>query len=101
MWPAKEFPAAREHFDETSRPTLEVFSPSYLREAMSKAEIPIEPRAYHTGIIQTYSTSLSFVSAFQGSAVHQWLCNNNNISRGPLQLYQKLSLPYSTVVGTM
>ena len=66
MRPAKEFPAAREHFGETS--TLELFSPSNLCDAISKAEPMIEPHAYHTGIIQTYSTSLSSVSGFGSSS---------------------------------
>ena len=36
MRPAKEFPAAREHFGETS--TFKHFSPSNLRDAIPKAE---------------------------------------------------------------
>ena len=55
MRPAKEFPAAREHFGKTS--TLELFFP-HLVFAISKAEPSIEPRACHTGIIQTHSESL-------------------------------------------
>ena len=50
MRPAKEFPAAREHFGRTS--TLKLFSPSNLCDTISKAQPPIEPCAYHAGIIQ-------------------------------------------------
>ena len=49
MRPAKEFPAAREHFGETKQATLEFFFPFNLCDAMSKAEPAIEPRVYHTG----------------------------------------------------
>ena len=71
MRPAKEFPAAREHFGETS--TFELSfphgTPSNIWDAISKAEPPIEPRAYHTGLIQTYNTSLLSVSEFSSSPI--------------------------------
>ena len=50
MRPAKEFPAACEHFDETSLLQNFLF-PSNLCDAISKAEPPIEPHVYHTEII--------------------------------------------------
>ena len=68
MRPAKEFPAAREHSGETRTLKLS-FTPSNLCDAISKAEPPIEPRAYHTGVIQTYTTSLSSVSGFSSSSI--------------------------------
>ena len=49
MRPAQEFPAAREHFVETSNPLLNFLIPSNPCDATSKAEPPIEPRPYHTG----------------------------------------------------
>ena len=75
MRPAKEFPAAHEQFGETSRPTgiLEPFFPSNPCDAISKAEHPIRPRAYHTRIIQTYSTRLHAFHLFQDTGVHPLL----------------------------
>ena len=67
MRPAKEFFAAREHFGETS--VLKLFSPSNLSDATSKAEPPIKPSAYHIGIIETYSISLSSVSGFSSLSI--------------------------------
>ena len=67
MRPAKEFPAAREHFGDAR--TLKLFSPSNLCDTISKAQPPIEPCAYHAGITQLYSTSLSSVSGFSSSSI--------------------------------
>ena len=66
MRPAKEFSAACEHFGETSNLEL---SFSRLIFAISKGEPSIEPHAYHTGIIQTNSSSLSSVSGFSSSSI--------------------------------
>ena len=74
MRPAKEFPAAREHFGETKQATLDFFFPFNFCDAISTAEPAIEPRAYHTG--QAFYL-------FQNSPVLPLLCNNNSITRGP------------------
>ena len=71
---------------------LNFFSLSNLCDAVSKVAPPIEPRAYHTGIIQR---TVQAFHLFLGSAVHPLACNNNNITRAPLQLHLKLSLPCS------
>ena len=67
MRAAKEFPAARDHFGETS--TLKLFPSSNLCDTISKAQPPIEPSAYHAGITQSCSTSLSSVSGFTSSSI--------------------------------
>ena len=83
MQPVKEFAT----IGKTS--ILELSFPSNLYDATSKARPLIEPLAYHTEIIQTYSTILSSVSGFSSSSI----VNNISIiiTHGPLQLQQYTS----------
>ena len=82
MRPAKEFPAAREHFGETS--TLKLFPRLIFAIRYQK----LSPRLNHARITQeSHNHTVQAFHLFQGSAVHPLLCNNNNITRGPLQLH--------------
>ena len=78
MWPAKEFPEAGKHVDETS-----VFELSYPRLIFVMQYQKLSPQLNHTHI--THESNKHTVQAFdlfQDSAVHPLLCdsNNNNIT---------------------
>ena len=82
MQPAKEFPAAREHFGETS--TLEL---SFPRLDFAMRYQKLSPQMNHARITQ--ESNKRTVQAFhlcQDSAIYPLLCNNKNTNRGPLQL---------------
>ena len=82
MRPTKEFRAAREHFDETS--TLELFFPCLIFEMRYQK---LSPWMNHARITQELcKRTVQAFYLFQDSAVHPLLCNNNNTTRGPLQL---------------
>ena len=71
MWPAKEFPAAREHFDETSKPTLEV---SFPRLIFAIRYHKLSSRLNHGRITQElYKVTVQVFHLFQDSAVHSLL----------------------------
>ena len=81
--PAKELPAAREHFGETS--TVELFP--RLNFAMRYQKL--SPRLNHARITQKSYNLRQYktFNLFQDSAVHSLLCDNNNTTRGRLQLH--------------
>ena len=67
-----------------ARPLLNFLFPSNLCDAISKPEPSIEPRVCHA---KSYERTVQAFNVFQNSAaLHLLLCNNNNITRGPLQL---------------
>ena len=48
----------------------------------------LSPRLNHARITQeSHNHTVQVFHLFQGSAVHPLLCNNNNVTRGPLQLH--------------
>ena len=73
MRPAKEFPAARKRFGETSILKLSfprlIFTMRY-----QTLESPIEPRAYRSGLVKR---TVQAFHPFQDSAVNPLLRNNN------------------------
>ena len=82
MRPAKEFLAAHEHFSETS--ALELAFP---RLIFAMRHQKLSPRLTHARIIQeSYKRTVQAFYLFQNSAVDPSLCNNYDITPGPLQL---------------
>ena len=76
--------AAREHFDETS--TLEL---SFSRLIFAMRYQKLSPRLIHARITQeSYKPTVQVFYLFQDSPVLPLLCNNNNITGGPLQQLQ-------------
>ena len=83
MRPAKEFPAAREHFSETS--TFEI---SFLRLVFAMRYQKPSPRLSHAPITQeSHKRTVQAFYLFQDSAVHPLLCNNNIIRGSSLLQY--------------
>ena len=57
----------------------------------------LKPRLKHARITQeSYKRTVQFLHLFRDSAVHRLLCNNNNITRGPLQLQYSIVLQYAS-----